>query len=82
MRRYAEHDLIRVDNCPDSFSKDDCAVFENYLKIVKGPEVAPPDLAVRKYKDQNRSEDFLLVFVGKNGMKSAISKILLQEGIK
>ena len=30
--RKADTDIIRIDNCPSDFSKDDCKVYEEYLR--------------------------------------------------
>ena len=81
MGRKPDVDLIRIDNCPEEFSKDDCNKYEEYLKTEKlGSDVAY-DLAIRKYTDVKRRIDFLMIYIGNCRKKTYINKMLLQEGI-
>ena len=80
MRRYAEFDLIRIDRCPEEFTKDDCKAVEQLLKEYK-LGAAASDLAIRKYLDSARGENFLIVFVGNCQRRSYLVKLFTQEGI-
>ena len=80
MRRYAEYDLIRIDGCPEDFTKDDCKDIETLLKELK-LGAAAADLAIRKYLDSARGEHFLIVFVGNCQRRSYLVKLFTQEGI-
>lgn len=81
MGRNAEMDLIRIDNCPQEFTKDDCKKFEEYLQSEKfGVDIAY-DLAVRKYTDLKRRCDFIMIYIGNCRKRSYLNKMLIQEGI-
>lgn len=81
MGRNAELDLIRIDNCPEEFTKDDCKTFEDYLKKDKLGMENAYDLAIRKFTDVKRRMDFLIIYVGNCRKRTYINKLLMQEGL-